>query len=468
MRWPKRARTGGHGSRSIVFGTHAFAHGAERASLARFGRTSASYRHAFRGPSVASERGGVPRLVVVDPNLKSIHGHYYGYAARIADAARALGVQTWIVASAAVTMTLESTPILPALSHNYWEELRGRDGQDPCMHLARTAQQFADELGRVVTKLGVGKDDVIFLPYANLVELEGLALLRHTWAGGPPRTILLFRRELEEQGIDTGLGTRAVTTLLRRALAQLTTRPGGDRVRAFTDSDELTDDYGDRLHLPVQTAPIPVDRRFRLLSCEKPAEPIVISYFGDARTEKGYQHLPSLAGALAPALAAGRIRLVLQSNFNVPEGEVGIPAAREALGRYPNVELLLEPLDDSAYFARMEASHLLLLPYQAERYVARSSGILAEAIHAAVPVVVPDATWMAEQLRRQHGAGVVYDGGGSTEFVKAVERACDRLPELLGRARTRRTAFIGFHNPDRMARFVCGAAVLDRAAMQVQ
>ena len=171
---------------------------------------------------------------------------------------------------------------------------------------------------------------------------------------------------------------------------------------------------------------------------------------------------------MEPALAAGRVRLVLQSNFNLPEGEAGIPAAREALSRYSNVELLLEPLDEATYFARMEASHLVVLPYQAERYVARTSGILAEAIHAGVPAIVPDATWMAEQLGKQYGAGITYDGGRPTGFVRAVERACERLPDLLARAQNRRPAFMAFHNPDRMVRFVCGAAVLDRAAMQVQ
>jgi glycosyltransferase involved in cell wall biosynthesis len=417
---------------------------------------------------VPSDTSRPPRLLIVDPNLKSIHGHYYGYAARIAEAARMLGVETWIAASDTVTLESSATPILPALSNNYWEELAARDGHDPCIHLAATAQQFADELGRAVRRLGIGSQDVVFLPYAKLVELEGLALLRSVWRDGAPRTILLFRRELDEQGSDTRLGGRAVTMLLRRALAQLTTSPGGDRVRVFTDSDQLTDDYADRLHTAVQTAPIPVDRRFRLLADDKPAKPIVISYFGDARTEKGYQHLPALAGSMSAAIGCGRVRLVLQSNFNVPGGETGITAAREALGRHPNVELLLEPLHDDEYLVRMEASHLVLLPYQADRYVARSSGILAEAVHAGVPVVVPDGTWMAEQLRRQHGAGIPYDGSGTADFVRAVDRAVERLPELLARARTRRTAFVNFHNPDRLARFVCGAAVLDRAAMQVR
>ena len=76
---------------------------------------------------------------------------------------------------------------------------------------AGLAEDLADELGRAVRRLGIGSQDVVFLPYANLVEVEGLALLRPVWRDGAPRTILLFRRELDEQGSDTRLGGRAVT-----------------------------------------------------------------------------------------------------------------------------------------------------------------------------------------------------------------------------------------------------------------
>jgi hypothetical protein len=70
---------------------------------------------------------------------------------------------------------------------------------------------------------------------------------------------------------------------------------------------------------------------------------------------------------------------------------------------------------------------------------------------------------MSEQLRR-HGAGVTFDPWQADGLERGVERALDRLPDLLSKAAERRAAFIAFHNPDRLARFVCGAAVLERAA----
>jgi glycosyltransferase involved in cell wall biosynthesis len=406
----------------------------------------------------------VPQLFIVDPNLKSLHGHYFGYAARVGTAAAALGVAPTILASTQVALPFADPPVVPALSSDYWQEMSPSAGEDPYVHQERSAQRFASELGAALESAGATAEDAIFLPYANLVELDGVARLTARFGSSLPRLAFLFRREVDEQGIDARVGPRTVGALLRRALAMLRVHPSHEQLRVFTDSDALTDDYADRLQWRVQTAPIPVDRRFTALA-ERPREPkpVVIGYFGDARTEKGYQRLPPIATLLKPALERGDVRMVLQSNFNLPGGEPGIPAARQLLAAFPGVDLLSEPLADDEYCRQLGATHIVLLPYEADRYVARTSGILAEAIHAGVPLVVPDGTWMSEQLRR-HGAGVVYDPWQPDGLDRAVERAMDRLPDLLSRAQERRPAFIAFHNPDRLARFVCGATMLERAA----
>jgi glycosyltransferase involved in cell wall biosynthesis len=207
-----------------------------------------------------------------------------------------------------------------------------------------------------------------------------------------------------------------------------------------------------------------VDPRFTPADGLRRASPIVVSYFGDARREKGYHRLPGVADLVRPALDRGDVRLVIQSNFNLPGGETGIAHARELLKAGRGIEILDEPLVDEDYCRRMAATHLLVLPYDADRYVARTSGILAEAIHAGVPVVVPDGTWLSEQLRR-HGAGVSFDPWQSDGLERSVERALTNLPDLLARARDRRRAFVAFHNPGRLARFVCGAAMLDGQPM---
>ena len=409
----------------------------------------------------------MPKLFIVDPNLKSLHGHYFGYASRVGRAAEALGVQPVIFGSRDLDLPVVTPPVLPSFSRDYWHELQPNDGEDPYLHLARAAGDFGDELATSLALWHAGADDAIFLPSASVVQVQGIGHLAASLGNKLPRVSFLFRRELDEQGLDAGVGPRPVVTLLRQALGVLRAHPAGSRVRVFTDSDSLTENYSERLHVRVQTAPIPVDERFTALARPRPAYPVVLSYFGDARLEKGYQRLPSIAACLGDSLERGDLRFVAQSHFNIPGGEAGMSAAKQALGSRRGVELLDEPLHDDEYALHLSESHLVLLPYDADRYVARTSGILAEAIHAGVPVVVPEETWLADQLQ-QHGAGVTFDARRQGAFEAAVARALLELPELQARAMQRRRRFIGFHNPDRLARFACGADVIERGRLALE
>jgi glycosyltransferase involved in cell wall biosynthesis len=406
-----------------------------------------------------------PHLYLFDPNLKSAAGHYLGYAMRVATAAETLGITPVIVASVEMDPTQTSTRLLPALELNYWEEMCPTPGEDPYEHLSWSAERLADALHRIQQDEAISDDDILFFPYVNLAEVMGLARWRRH-SGITPRTVLLFRRDLDEQGIDAAIGARAGAYLLRQALADLYVCPGSDRIRLFTDSDNLTEEHGQILHRRFQTAPIPVDPAVLAPRTGGSNEISTIVYLGDARTEKGYARLPSIAYALKAELSSGRVQMIVQSNFNVPRGEPGIAAARDFLSTVPNVALLRHAISEEQYNAYLSAADLIVLPYQVDRYISRTSGILAEAICAGVPAVVPQGTWLADQVRR-HGAGIVYDGLDPDGPAQAVVKALGSLESLRSRAEDRRSAYAHFHRPSRLAEFVCGTAVHRDAPISV-
>jgi len=395
-----------------------------------------------------------PRLYLFDPNLKSAGGHYLGYAQRVADAAEAVGIGTVLVGSSQMKTEAASTRVLPALDLDYWQEMCPGAGEDPHDHLARSADKFACSLSRIQLQESLSDSDILFFPYINLAEVMGLARWKRQ-AGIAPRTALLFRRDLDEQGSDATVGARAGASLLRQALSDFYASPGSERIRLFTDSDNLTEEHAQILRRRFQTAPIPVDTA---LFGKRPAanDVATVLYLGDARTEKGYASIPAVARALRGELAEGRIRMIIQSNFNVPGGEPGIAAARDFLSTLPNVVLLRKAMTEQEYNEYLLRADLILLPYQANRYVSRTSGILAEAICAGVPAVVPPGTWLAEQVRR-HGAGVVYDALDPEGPARAVSEALAGIESLRARAEDRRAAYAQFHSPSRLVEFVCGA-----------
>jgi glycosyltransferase involved in cell wall biosynthesis len=398
-----------------------------------------------------------PRLYLFDPNLKSAGGHYLGYAQRVADAAESMGVSPVLVTSSKMTADAASVHILPELELDYWQEMCPGPGEDPHDHLAASADLFAASMSRIQLEEGIGDNDILFFPYINLAEVMGLARWKRV-AGIAPRLALLFRRDLDEQGIDATVGARAGASLLRQALADLYSTPGSQNIRLFTDSDNLSEEHGQILRRRFQTAPIPVDTALFGSRIRQSDGVATILYLGDARTEKGYGSFPAIARALQPELASGRVRMIIQSNFNVPGGEPGIAAARDFLSTLPNVLLLRHAMNEQQYNEYLLQADLVLLPYQANRYVSRTSGILAEAICAGVPAIVPPGTWLADQVRR-HGAGVIYDTLTPDGPARAVTEALRDIESLRARAEDRRSAYAQFHRASRLVEFVCGAAV---------
>src|SRR5439155_26442922 len=116
-------------------------------------------------------------------------------------------------------------------------------------------------------------------------------------------------------GTDSCTGARTGASLLRQALADLYACRGSENIRLLTDSENLTEEHSQALRRRFHTAPIPVDTALSGPRRSRLADTSTIVYLGDARTEKGYARLPSVAYELKEDLAAGQVRMIIQSNF---------------------------------------------------------------------------------------------------------------------------------------------------------
>jgi glycosyltransferase involved in cell wall biosynthesis len=266
------------------------------------------------------------------------------------------------------------------------------------------AARFAAEFSRALGDRRDHAGTIYFVPNATAAELEGLALLHR--AGHPAASAhwrFLYRRPIFS-GYPDGYRHQAESARRHRVeLARLRDAAPGLDVRFYTDTEELTEQYDFLGVYPFATLPVPVD-----VSAVPRTErdPLVIGYLGDARDEKGFSHLPKLVEAFAPRRdSAAGVRFLFQSNFNVPGGEPGSRYARSLLRAYGNdfVELAQGPFDSQQYAALLRRMDIVLIPYAGEKYSARSSGILMEALAAGRPVLVPTCTWMARLLEaRRH------------------------------------------------------------------
>ena len=296
---------------------------------------------------------------------------------------------------------------------------------------------FAADCDAALRRHHFDDDDVVFVPNATPAELLGYArlfaakspIVKAQWA-------FLFRRPVYN-GYPASYSSQNEAARIHRVhLDMLRRQANGARVSFYTDTDELTAQWNRLGVYRFTTLPVPVDTTLERRRPE-PSEPLTVGYLGDARDEKGFGLLPKLVeNVLSKTGGARKVRFLIQSNFNTPGGEPGSAVARRLLQAYDSteVELVEGPFDSTQYAELIKRIDIMLIPYSAENYSARSSGVLAEAVAAGIPAIVPAASWMAavgeplrlKQLKR------VFDGTSAgvrrTDILKCPYRRIHNVP----------------------------------------
>jgi glycosyltransferase involved in cell wall biosynthesis len=88
---------------------------------------------------------------------------------------------------------------------------------------------------------------------------------------------------------------------------------------------------------------------------------------------------------------------------------------------------------------------VVLMPYLAANYAEATSGIFAEAMALAKPVVVPSETWMASELKRS-GGGVEFQCGNEDDLAAKVVHLVSHFNEYASKAKRFSLQWKSFHN----------------------
>ena len=260
---------------------------------------------------------------------------------------------------------------------------------------------FFKETRQILKKLDVTQQDIIFIPNTLSYSLQGLIELFKK----EPRFViaewhLLFHMEFDEF---SGKSTSGLTDadVVRQLLQELQQAAKNCRIYLYTDSEQLTDYYNTLGVYTFETLPIPIDKRYFLEKKKDFSEPVQISYVGAARSNKGYQYLPSLIAEFAQERSENKIAFSIQSNLNSIEGDPQILAARSELEvEMDNVTILSEAMSPDEYRNVVLNSDAVLIPYDVHEYQRRTSGIFAECMAAGIPVIIPSGSWMMLQLNQ--------------------------------------------------------------------
>ncbi|MEM7243899.1 MAG: glycosyltransferase [Acidobacteriota bacterium] len=382
-----------------------------------------------------------PRLVIVDPTLVDFQGHHAEYGLAVSEAAVREGFQPILLSHERCELggLPDGVELRPTFSGTQYELSPGR---------------WRRELGQALATLRLDSHDHLFVHTIAPRELDQLVALALSGELEPvPHCHVLFRRDFTEYRSD------------ERALLEDFFRQGDDdaRLRRFhfhVDTEPLArqhDALTSLSHRRFTVLPIPHRHREVPLRRPRAHEPLTITYLGDARTEKGYLHLPAAIETLLTDPPGGRpLSVLVQSNPNLPGGEPGILAARQRLARLrpQGVRLLEGPLAPADYRDLLAASDIVVLPYDAERYRRRSSGVLVEALSAGKVPVVPAGTWLAQEAGPEQAVSY----RRPDELGAALRRAVADHAALAANAEAAVPAILARHCPDRLVKKLKTAA----------
>lgn len=336
------------------------------------------------------------RVHLIDQSLIDASGHHLEYSLAVRAAYENVGIRVDIHCHRSASRELVRTfGLRPRFQQIWIERDRGSILRTAIWVAARLtgfspriswpARSFGADLAKVVSEASEDTYFIHTLGFAQFAQLASIA------SDHPEATFHVVLRQDPFAG--------SVPKLKKFLLQRLFNASRLPNVSLYADTLALCAAFTEISGQPVRQLPI--------LFNEIPLQentgraPFRAVYLGDARREKGFQHLPAIIeDCLLRGLA---MEFVVQCHLSsFAECEPELVHAKEKLlalqARSPEqVRIVPGILDSKEYLRLLLESELALVPYDKEAYRYRSSGILAQAWSAGKMTVSPANTSMTSE-----------------------------------------------------------------------
>ena len=289
---------------------------------------------------------------------------------------------------------------------------------------------------------------VLFVESASSFQLLAwMWWLRHFRPAAAPAFVVRLLNSYFDEG---GRRWKTNATSMRLALRVLETASRKRRVHVAVESEILAEEFRRLTRLPVAVLPMPFTHASSpggatplppdgLLNILSPGRPMLV---------KGIGTLAQAIKRLADREQMAGLSFTLQDYhalYREPEVADHLAMLRN-LGSSA-VRIIPQALDEQGYYRMLSEAHVVVLPYDRERYHADSSGPFVEALGLAKPVIVTEGTWMSAQLQK-FGAGLTFRDQDPDDLTRAICAARLEYPRLAEQAAARREEWVAYHNPE--------------------
>ncbi len=387
------------------------------------------------------------RLVILDPNLVDTHGHHALYNRLLAGEVVARGCEAVILGNRRfVGSRLDGTDVFPLLETTAYAQV----SDDPVFGPYENAEAGNDAVFAEMSELPSDffrRSDLVVAHTVSHITLLGLI----NWIATLPPTsspcfcILLMLPSglaVDEDGAPTELFDPAAAQVYQKAFRRVREKDldvtfmasGAQHAKQF--SALFGEDIPSHALLTAFDAS-PVE-------CQ-PDPKRTLLYAGDAKMNKGLGALPDLISAICPL----NLDMVFHIHANPgpawgPALDV-VAALREMAPNHQNLDLELSALDGPTYGGLLASSGIILLPYDADEYRYKSSGVVWEAICSESHLVVPAGTWLEAECRYWGAAFETYEytepAAKAAALAQAIENFEARRADAVAAARR-----FGFRN----------------------
>jgi len=425
-------------------------------------------------PEAVSAGAGTGRLIYLDATLHHHGGHYANSCRHITGEALRRGIKTFVFGNVQMEKDLAAEIGGEGLfRHDSLVSI----SNDPLCGWMENFFFFSDAIFQDLQKLkGLNPDDVVYWNSARPGEL--MALINWMQSAFTPQTCprvvvefgfppgILHKRtadgkdQLVQTHNDPYLSRFANDPQLYRFGARRLLPEFRSRLTLGTFDPVSSQDYAAILDLPVTAYPLPqpVDKPVRLRSGDRP---LVVSFLGHQRIDKGYHLLPAIVGKLLDDHPDIQI-LVHNGNMS---GYLEQTAELMATAiTNPRLKVRNEMADGKMWQELLDDSSLIVLPYQPERYVNSYSAILSEAISQGIPLVVPSECGLGRLVREYADCGTGFPAWTPDSVCEAVDRALADFDRIAARALQAATLWRAEHGPAHTLDTILGARQ-ERSAM---
>ena len=379
-------------------------------------------------------------LWLADHLLVSERGHHVSYNGFIADSARRAGLDVRILCARECDVEVPGGFRMHRIFRKDWRNSpsqllsRSRLALDILEILAK--RRFQSDLLHGISPADVRRDDIVFAEMLAPRNLAGwLRWLRSFPKRREPTLVLHLGYAAERFGADPELPP---------LLGSLKQSGKLSRARFVTDSDMLREKYQAILKQPISLLPHTISRRAS--ECYKPpGTPPHFACLGNARQEKGFAEILAAIDILNADGPPPDARFTLQSSDPDAISAAALSSFRS--GAAKSVSLITRPLDDEGYLQLLKDADVLLLPYHADRYGDRTSGVFCEALTAGKPVITTEGSFLGLEVIRE-GTGWLVRDRDPASVAQAIWLATSELEPVAARCAELMLRYKPMFHPD--------------------